>query len=202
MLAPEKIKELLDEFTHSYALIEAEIRLIQEQVEELENRLNLCYARQQTIGLDRDRVRRMQEKHAGVLTNSEALPSPQPIHPLESPQPSQSESIPQEDSETKSNRAETKIGSTRRRGPKGAKPASQNEESAILASPNQIDQTVGNLSNTQNQDSLKQDALIEEAAAELRAQEKLTDLGENQGEEADSDTVKSINDALRSLFSR
>lgn len=65
MPTTEVLKQLLDEFTEKEALIQEELKIINEQIDELNKRLGSCQRKLETIGADRDKVASMKEHYIG-----------------------------------------------------------------------------------------------------------------------------------------
>jgi hypothetical protein len=59
----EMLRKLLDEFVEKEALIEEELKVIDEQIVELESKLGTCQERLSTLGVDREKVLRMRQRY-------------------------------------------------------------------------------------------------------------------------------------------
>jgi hypothetical protein len=89
MPSQEMLKKLLDEFVEKEQLVNEELKVITEEIEQLEMRLEVCRARLGTIGADRDRVVQLKQKYANGdyrIDRSQAAAQPQP-HAQPQPQP-------------------------------------------------------------------------------------------------------------------
>lgn len=64
MASQEMLRKLLDDFVEKEALVQEELKVIVEQIDELERRLELCRSRLSTIGTDRDRVLQIRGRYA------------------------------------------------------------------------------------------------------------------------------------------
>jgi hypothetical protein len=74
----EMMKQLLAEFSEKEALTTEEIRAVQQQTKELEQRILQCQERLKLVSEDRVRINEMMQRYAGVNggTSARSLPSP------------------------------------------------------------------------------------------------------------------------------
>jgi hypothetical protein len=89
MPSQEMLKKLLDEFVEKEQLVNEELKVITEEIEQLEMRLEVCRARLGTIGADRDRVVQLKQKYANgdfridrsqsAPVQAQAQPQPKPV---------------------------------------------------------------------------------------------------------------------------
>lgn len=64
MPSEDMLKQLLDEFIEKEALVTEELKVVNEQIVELESRLGVCRSRLSTIGTDRDKVLQIRTRYA------------------------------------------------------------------------------------------------------------------------------------------
>lgn len=72
MPSVEVLKQLLDEFVEKEALINEELKVVNEQIDELHKRLNGCRFKLETIGADREKLIAMQARYAGFQLKKES----------------------------------------------------------------------------------------------------------------------------------
>ncbi len=75
MPSEEMLKQLLDEFVEKEALINEELKVVSEQILELENRLGQCNERLKLVSVDRQKVLSMKERYVDALNNLPAPPA-------------------------------------------------------------------------------------------------------------------------------
>lgn len=220
MPSGEMLKKLLDEFVEKEALVTEELKVIAEQIEELESRLEKCRARLGTIGTDRRRVLDIKQRYAGgVFYERSEQPQPaqpQPVQPQPVPQPPQPVA-PQFHYEAPPE-PQPQIHSEPEPAPHIPEPVPQEPPRSTLTGINVLmgarKAESSPVSFVMEEEQPPQSQPLPEPEPEPEPEpvwgqqaqqpaastnDKVVDLEQTQNED-DSDTVKSINDALRSLF--
>ena len=155
MASKEMLQQVLDEFDNKETLISGERTAIEEQIIQLETRLDNCHKRLETIAQDRERVEAMKERYVGFLD----VPTKSDIKPSAVVQPPEPAPIP----------ADIPIAKL--------KPP---EETAIESTADKTKPVKSKVTKA--------------------ATEEPVDGEEKKESPTETDTVKSINEALRSLF--
>ena len=192
------MKQLLQEFVEKDALASEEIKVVQQEIEELETRIKTCHDKLKVVSEDKQQINAMLQRYAhgagsinlqsalsssvsrsipsGVAAESPAQPSPPAVQPVAATNLAQalSDSRP-----TQSQKHETT-----------GKSASGKLLEGILAGA-----TPANESAPANAP-----AAASEKPAEPPAPEDSGAKPDEAAEEPSDDAVKSINDALRGLF--
>jgi len=204
----EMMKQLLAEFSEKEALTTEEIRAVQEQTKELEQRIMQCHERLKLVSEDKVRISEMMKRYAGVnglsstpSSSPVSAPAPKPERPtpslgptpavskpavVQAPPPVPTVSSPPSSASPAANPA--------------ASPPSFFEDMPPPPPPKAPDAPVPFASAHDLVSSLS--AATEPASpapAPAPAPEPPATPAEEHDEHAD-DTVKSINDALRGLF--
>jgi hypothetical protein len=101
----EMMQQLLQEFTEKEALTGEEIKLIEQQVDELEGRIILCRDRLQNLNEDKDRLAVMMSRYVGTDNPSKANPGNggKPAKLPDNSQAAPRRSLPDSSAETVSN---------------------------------------------------------------------------------------------------
>jgi hypothetical protein len=248
MASQDMLKKLLDEFVEKEALVSEELKVVTEQIEELEMRLEKCRMRLGSIGTDRNRVMEIKQRYSGGVfyqraeqapmsvpaaqvstapaqppqpvapKKAEPTPVPPPVQqqPQPQPEPSYTDSVAAAMSPEISTAKPDVTPRSTISGINSLLGARRNETSQVSFDQQDYQQqlpTPGQpVQQPQPQPALPPVAQPEpepEPAPQPQPQaqqpassDKVVDIEENQAEDDsdNSDTVKSINDALRSLF--
>lgn len=175
----EALKHVLDKFTNELTLVEEELNLVHEQIKEMETRLELCQKKQGTVNQDRNEVLSMLMRY--VQGASEA-----PI-----------QTISDANIQTKKPTTETS----------DKKKVNKKQEETPSLSSLLADEAMATTGWNPAQDSTTNSALSPDSSAESGTPEVAStatnlDEGSNQADELNNETVKSFNDAMRSLFNK
>lgn len=204
MESGEALRQVLDKFANELALLEEELNLIHEQVGELESQLVICQQKQQSVGLDREKVLSMLSRYVpgASLSGQSAISDASSNSSFSDNSNSFSNSSSFSDPSS-SDSSFNDISTTQ--ASENKKPDNRSPIFNLMASKkkNSKEEKGSAQQPSANFFAMEQPPPLEvqippQANAEAEIQETVPES--ETKEEGESDTVKSINDALRSLF--
>jgi len=195
----EVMKQLIHEFEEKEALITEEVHVVQQQIDELKQRVNNCQAKLTVVNQDKEKIAAMYKRYAnGLIMPANASPSNITIYPESNPTSREAEpagqTAPHAEQATVARLtdiAENKIASK----PISVAPAKV-KKSAGKAAPQISKQVVEGWGETETLTVQPEKQTTEPLLEELTDSQ----AAKPDNEPASDETVKSINEALRGLF--
>jgi hypothetical protein len=194
---PETMKQLLQEFVEKESLVIEEVKVVQQQIEELEGRIQSCREKLKTVSEDKEKITSMQGRYAGGLglaagkdearLSSTAAPSIQPAKPT----PEAALQAAGAMTNLAQALADTSPAQGQAAKPEAAKAGSSKLLDGILAGAGQ---------GAESADASGAQAAPAASTEPAEAQTEAASAKPETSEENADDAVKSINDALRGLF--
>jgi hypothetical protein len=186
---PSKLKEALDDFVEKESLIKEEIKVVEQQIEELKARTITCNERLERVGQDRQRVLDIASRYSsgsitaqGAAVAREAVKEDTAAKSLEKP-------VEVKSMEAK---AQAKMEAKAEAKAEKEKPATAEKTTAPIKTPPPTPaKTPPAAKAPDSQEAVK-------GSGQEPEKESAKDTGKEP--EAEDDTVKNINEALRGLF--
>lgn len=188
------MKQLLQEFVEKESLVVEEVKVVQQQIEELEGRIQGCREKLKTVSEDREKITAMQGRYAGGLGLSAGKGEAGLSSPT-APSTAQAAKPTPEAAGAMTNLAQALADTSPAQGP-AAKP-----EAAKAGSSKLLDGILaGAGQGADSADASGAQAAPAASSEPAEAQAEAAGAKPETSEENADDAVKSINDALRGLF--